>query len=385
MQKKYRGISLFAGAGGMDVGFKKAGVHVEWASEIDKDACNTYEANNVETILKRGDIRETYHELRNYEGIDIIFGGPPCQGFSVAGKMDPTDERSTLVWTFLDAVRIVRPKAFVIENVKALASLEKWKDVREKIYRISNEMGYSCYPFLLNSADFGVPQKRERVFFIGFANKDFDPDKMMSRIMKKKKGPKSVRNAISHLGPAGTSKNPLTCTAKITLAANPVMRKSPYAGMIFNGMGRPLNLDEASNTLPASMGGNKTPIIDEELLYGKEKDDWVVQYHNNLLKKKIEPQYSEAPKRLRRLTINEAALIQTFPCDYIFHGSKTAIYKQIGNAVPCLLAEVVARSVIEELENVPNNTSEPYQLSLDSLLINKGSFVDVKDGLVTLV
>lgn len=118
-------------------------------------------------------------------------------------------------------------------------------------------MGYSCNAYILNSSHFGVPQKRERIFFVGFLEKNVDSNLFISRLEKKRKKPKSVREAISHLGPAGTDKNPLTCTAKITLAANPVLRKSPYAGMIFNGMGRPLNLEEASNTLPASMGGIK--------------------------------------------------------------------------------------------------------------------------------
>ncbi|EGA91394.1 cytosine-specific methyltransferase [Planococcus donghaensis MPA1U2] len=365
MEKIYKGISLFTGAGGMDVGFKSAGIHVEWANEIDKDACNTYETNNPETILAKGDLRNYIETLKEHRDIDIVFGGPPCQGFSVAGKMDPQDERSTLIWSFLDVVKAVKPKAFVMENVKALATLEKWGRVREEIYRVSSELGYTCYPFLLNSADFGVPQKRERVFFIGFLNKDIDSNQMMARIMSKKKNKVTVRESISHLPPAGNEENPITCTAKITLAKNPIMRKSPYAGMLFNGMGRPINIDEASNTLPASMGGNKTPIIDENLLYNRKGEDWVVNYHNQLLSKNIKSEYQEAPKNLRRLTIKEAAVIQTFPKQYNFMGSKSSIYKQIGNAVPCLLAEAVAKSVVEVLDETKYEMNEPYQLIMD--------------------
>ncbi|GEN34656.1 DNA cytosine methyltransferase [Aneurinibacillus danicus] len=370
MNYKYTGISLFTGAGGMDVGFKRAGVNVLWANEIDKDACNTYEANHPETLLKRGDIRELLGELEQFNDVDIVFGGPPCQGFSVAGKMDPNDERSTLIWTFLDVVRIIRPKAFVLENVKALATLEKWKNVREKLFHLANEMGYSCYPFLLNSSHFGVPQKRERVFFIGLLGKNIDPHHTFSRLEQRRKKPKNIRETISILGPAGTTRNPLTCTAKITLAAKPVIRKSPYAGMIFNGLGRPLDLDGVSNTLPASMGGNKTPIVDEALLYNHANDNWVVNYHKGLLENKVIPEFGEAPSRLRRLTIKEAALIQTFPEEYVFHGSKTAIYRQIGNAVPCLLAEAVASAVIDELEGITINNirNKPEQLAFESLL-----------------
>ncbi|ADV93380.1 MULTISPECIES: DNA cytosine methyltransferase [Bacillus] len=365
MKKNFKAISLFSGAGGMDIGFQKAGVDVVWANEIDKDACNTYELNNPDTYLRRGDISEVYEELKNYNGIDLLFGGPPCQGFSVAGKMDPTDIRNTLVWNFLDVLKIVKPKAFVIENVKALGTLKKWENVRERIFKLSNDMGYSCNAYILNSSHFGVPQKRERIFFVGFLEKNVDSNLFISRLEKKRKKPKSVREAISHLGPAGTDKNPLTCTAKITLAANPVLRKSPYAGMIFNGMGRPLNLEEASNTLPASMGGNKTPIIDEDLLYHGSEINWVVEYHKSLMENKTKAKYEEAPKHLRRLTIKEAALLQTFPEDYVFSGSKTAIYRQIGNAVPCLLAEVVARTVIEGLED--DQPFNPEQLTFESV------------------
>lgn len=367
-QRQYTGMSLFTGAGGMDIGFKQAGINVLVANEIDKDACKTYEVNNPETLLVKGDIRENVEILKQYQNIDIVFGGPPCQGFSVAGKMDPNDERSKLIWDFLDIVKEVRPKAFVMENVKALAQLEKWSDVREKIIKVANANGYCCYPYVLNSVEFGVPQKRERVLFIGFLNKNINPEIIKQRLEKKKKKTKTIRETIAHLGRAGSETNPNTCTAKITLAANPIMRKSPYAGMLFNGMGRPLNLDDASNTLPASMGGNKTPIIDEELLHGVETVDWCIDYHQRLIQKQISPKYTEAPERLRRLTAKEAALIQTFPEKYRFEGSKTAIYRQIGNAVPCELAKVVAQVVIDELNDEQVDSLEPMQYSIEDFM-----------------
>ena len=146
---------------------------------------------------------------------------------------------------------------------------------------------------------------------------------------------------------AGHTGGPHTCTARITLAGSPVMRKSPYAGMIFNGMGRPLNLDGVSATLPASMGGNKTPIIDEEMLRNPSAEDWVKEYHGKLWRKEIEAEFGPAPERLRRISIVESAAIQTFPQDYKFCGSKSAIYTQIGNAVPCSLAQTVATAVTE--------------------------------------
>lgn len=382
MGKDLKAVSLFSGAGGMDIGFKNAGINIVWANEIDKDAFETYKENNKETLMiEKGDIREQYKKLENVRDIDVVFGGPPCQGFSVAGKMDPNDERSTLIWTFMDVVKMVQPRAFVIENVKALAVLEKWEPIRQRIIKEANEMGYTCVPYVLNSIDFGIPQKRERVFFIGFKGKNID---LNTIINSQKKKIKTVREAIGHLGPAGSEGNPKTCTAVITLAKKPVLRKSPYAGMLFNGIGRPLNLDDASTTLPASMGGNKTPIIDENLLYGDKKTDWVVEYHKAILDKVIEPEYKEAPSVLRRLTIKEAALIQTFPEDYKFLGSKTSIYRQIGNAVPCELAEVVANAVVYGLNSSGDNKMELIEIEADNGMSKKG-IIDVSEGLINLI
>ena len=164
MTKKYKAISLFSGAGGMDVGFENAGVEVVLANEIVKEAAETYKHNHPNSLMINDDINNILESLGEYNDIDIVFGGPPCQGFSVAGKMDPDDDRSKLIFTFLDVVERVRPKMFVMENVKALGFLEKWENVRKKYLTRVWEMGYTCCPFILNATEYGVSQKRERVF-----------------------------------------------------------------------------------------------------------------------------------------------------------------------------------------------------------------------------
>lgn len=344
--KNITAVSLFSGAGGMDVGFEGAGVNVLVANELNKTAAATYIANRPDCNMLIGDINDMLEKYSDYTGADLVFGGPPCQGFSVAGKMDPNDDRSKLIWSYLDVVERVQPKAFVMENVKALACLEKWGAIRQAYLDRTSRMGYSCSYVVLNSAEFGVPQKRERVFFIGH-KKDVDFSVFLSNLEKYKANPPTIRELLMALPPIGSEGNEHTCTAKITLAANPIMRKSPYAGMIFNGMGRPLNLDAVSTTLPASMGGNKTPIIDEALLRNPDGPDWVKDYHSKLRNNEITAEFGEAPSNLRRLSVVEAAAIQTFPPKYIFEGNKSAIYTQIGNAVPCKLAECVAKAVIE--------------------------------------
>lgn len=351
MSDSYKAISLFTGAGGMDVGFEKAGIQILFANELVKDAADTYKANHPDCMMVIEDINNVLDSLQQYQGIDLVFGGPPCQGFSVAGKMDPDDNRSKLIFTFLDVVERVQPKAFVMENVKALGFLEKWGDVRKKYLDRAWELGYTCLPFILNATEYGVSQKRERVFFIGIKDCDdsFFEYNINNILEEHKEMAPSIRELLKPLGPGGSNRNPNTCTAKITFATTPIMRKSPYAGMYFNGQGRPIDIDGYSNTLPASMGGNKTPIVDEDYLYGNTSENWIIQYHKGLIDKTITPEFKEAPKHLRRITIKEAAMIQTFPDDYKFCGNKGAIYTQIGNAVPCKMAEAVAKSLISYL------------------------------------
>ena len=353
MANKLTAVSLFTGAGGMDIGFERAGIKVVFANELMSEAAATYNANHAAGVMVNEDVNNILDSLEHFQGVDFVFGGPPCQGFSVAGKMNPNDDRSKLIFTFLDAIEKIRPKVFVMENVKALGVLEKWGAVRRKYLARVNAMGYNCLPFILNATEYGVSQKRERVFFIGIRdnNDPFYEYHMNNLLFQQKALAPTVRELLQSLGRAGTNKNPDTCTAKITFATNPIMRKSPYAGMYFNGQGRPIDIDGYANTLPASMGGNKTPFMDEEYLYGGASSDWVVDYHKGLMDGTIVPEFKEAPKRLRRITIKEAARIQSFPDNYVFCGNKGMIYTQIGNAVPCKMAEAVAKSVVEYIEN----------------------------------
>ena len=136
MHKK-TAISLFSGAGGLDIGFEEAGFQIVFANEFDHDAACTWRINRLSSdkIMREGDIVDVLPELEQYRGtVDVLFGGPPCQGFSVAGKMDPNDDRSKLIFTFLKAVQIVEPKFFVMENVKALGTLKRWSEVRNRYY-----------------------------------------------------------------------------------------------------------------------------------------------------------------------------------------------------------------------------------------------------------
>ena len=159
-------ISLFSGAGGLDIGAIMAGAHIVFANDVMKEACMSY-ATNIGSHIINGDINSVMHQLDGIENVDMVIGGPPCQGFSVAGKMDVNDKRSQLIWSFVKVISMVRPKAFIMENVKALGLLEKWKPIRDKLLSELRDLGYSVNYMILNASDYDVPQARERIFIVG--------------------------------------------------------------------------------------------------------------------------------------------------------------------------------------------------------------------------
>lgn len=160
----YSAISLYSGAGGLDLGFTRAGFEVSWAIDSNKFAVATYNAN-LEPNAVCGDVLKTDPPLDAHP--DIVIGGPPCQGFSVIGRMDPDDPRSRHVDHFLDIVEMLQPRAFVMENVKALALSSRWEEVRGRLLARAKKLGYNHSLFVLNAQDYGVPQARERMFLVG--------------------------------------------------------------------------------------------------------------------------------------------------------------------------------------------------------------------------
>ncbi len=215
--------------------------------------------------------------------------------------MDPDDERSKLVFAYMDAVAVVRPQVFVMENVKALASLAKFAPVRDALFERARLMDYRLRLVVVNSSDFGVSQSRERMFLFGFRGCEpvLPVEDALGRFRAQ---PESVGTIIRALGRAGTAMNGRVVSARVVFAKNPVLRQSPYAGMLFNGQGRPVNPHGVAATLPATMGGNRTPVVDEALR------------------------------------------IQTFPDDYIFTGRQSSVMKQIGNAVPPRLGLAIGQA-----------------------------------------
>ena len=170
--RKNTAISLFSGAGGLDVGFERAGFDTVFANEFDHDAAEAWRINRPgkSCVMVEGDINDHIQDVSVLKGVDIVFGGPPCQGFSVAGKMNPNDVRSQLVWSFLNVVDLTCPKVFIMENVAALGKLEKWKSVRENFLNRGRSLGYDMSFRIHHTPDSGVPENRDRVIFIGVQN-----------------------------------------------------------------------------------------------------------------------------------------------------------------------------------------------------------------------
>lgn len=346
-----RFVSLYSGAGGLDLGFIAAGFEPIFANDINGDATATYR-EALQIISRRegfscvhevvtGDIRQV--EMLPAKGsADLVLGGPPCQGFSVAGKMDPNDPRSRHVFDFLGMVERVQPKVFVMENVKALAMNKRWAGTIADIRKKAEEIGYKTYLKVLNSSDYGVPQARERMFLVGFKDHSVEYEYPEPTCDK----PVTVADAFKALPAIGEPGNDQTCSAKITPAKEPILRQSPYAGMLFNGQGRPMDVNKPAPTLPATMGGNRTPIVDQNTLANGDQQ-WVEQYHASLMSGGSVA--TSIPSNLRRISVQEAAAIQTFPRDMPWHGSQSSRYRQIGNAVPPKMSFAVAQSVAKAL------------------------------------
>jgi DNA (cytosine-5)-methyltransferase 1 len=349
----------------MDVGFQ-----VSYAVEANQSAVDTYTANLGNHVVL-GDLPGALKKLPRPGKLspDVIIGGPPCQGFSVIGLMDPQDPRSQHIHAFMDAVRAFQPVAFCMENVKALATSARWKPVYHGLIARAVRLGYNVESAVLNAGDYTVPQARERMFLIGV--RDGYP-LFPARVTAAR--PLTVLEALQRLPTFGEVGNDSNCAARVVLAKKPVMRASPYKGsLLFNGSGRPLELDAVARTLPASMGGNGTPIVDcEELAVRLAQPDalitpWVFRHHTRLAAGKPN---LKRPHPLRRITVEEAAALQSFPEGWVWKGSRNAQFRQIGNAVPPRLARYVALSVGHALqgrqalvEDLPPASLPPRRIS----------------------
>ena len=319
-------VSLFSGAGGLDLGFKKAGFNIVWANEYDKTIWETYQKNHSSLLDKR-DIRLiSSDEIPDCDG---IIGGPPCQSWSEAGALRGIeDNRGKLFYEFIRALKDKNPKFFVAENVSGmLADIHK-----EAVYNIIShfrDAGYHVYMQLLNACDYKIAQDRKRVFYIGF-RKDLNIKYFFPEPLGEKPVLRDIIWDLKDTALEAKEKNKSN-NAECKFPNHEYM--SGDFSTIYMSRNRVRSWDEQSFTIQA--GGRHAPIHPQapKMLFVEQNKRIFVPGKENLY---------------RRLSVRECARIQTFPDDFIFYYSDISNgYKMVGNAVPVELANIIAQSILE--------------------------------------
>lgn len=328
MKKSFNSIDLFCGAGGLSYGFKKAGFNTLFAVEFNETYAQTYKANFPEVDLYCEDIKSIsdsqIKSLSKKYDVDIIIGGPPCQGFSLAGNIGRQfldDERNRLFLEYYRFVKIIKPRMFVLENVAAMVTHNKGKTIKE-IENKFKDIGYQIRCQVLNAVNYKVPQERRRVFIVGTQiGLNFEYPKWSDCII-------TVKDAIGDL---------------------PVLHSGEQSDIpLHNAMKHSAQMLEKMSYVKDGGNRNDIPVsirpvsgdIRKYIRYNSNKPSFCVtgdmrkifHYDQN-----------------RALTCRELARLQTFPDDYEFCGSTLEIQQQIGNAVPCNLAYAVAKECFRSL------------------------------------
>ena len=343
-------VSFFAGAGGLDLGFEKAGFNVVWANEYDKDIWETYEKNHKNTILDRRSIVNIQSD--EVPECDGIIGGPPCQSWSEAGSLRGiNDKRGQLFYDFIRILEAKQPKFFLAENVSGML-LERHSEALKNIKEMFKNAGYKLSFKLLNASDFDVPQDRKRVFFVGI-RKDLDFEFQFPLPLKKKVTlEQKIADLKDSVVPAkeGNKTNKENC-----IVPNHEYMIGGFSSM-FMSRNRVGTWDEQSFTIQA--GGRHAPLHPQA-----PKMKFIEQNVRVFVPGK-EDLY-------RRLSVRECARIQTFPNDFIFYYNHIAAgYKMIGNAVPLNLANHIAISIKSQIENAEKKLKrvEEKKMELENTL-----------------
>lgn len=322
-------ISLFSGAGGMDLGFKKAGFNIVMANEYDKTIWATYEKNHSAPLIK-GDIRKVDHD--EFPDCDGIIGGPPCQSWSEAGSLKGIeDSRGQLFFEFIRILEEKQPKFFVAENVSGMMA-KRHSPAVEHIVDLFENAGYDVFIQMLNAHDYNVPQTRKRVFYIGF-RKDLNIKFEFPKPLEDKL---NLEDAIWDLK---DSVIPALDKNKTNGENCEILNHEYFIGSystIYMSRNRVRSWDEPSFTIQAS--GRQAPQHPQAPKMEK------VEKNKRIFVEGSEDLY-------RRLSVRECARIQTFPDDFEFvYDSLDNAYKMIGNAVPVEMAFHVAKQVMKYLD-----------------------------------
>lgn len=340
-------IDLFSGCGGLSYGFEQAGFNILLGIDNDAKALETFEKNHQNSKCICGDITELSYKrnikpLIGDENIDVIIGGPPCQGMSLSGPRKFDDPRNKLYLSYIRLVDEIRPKAFVIENVPGLVSLFGGQ-IKDTIIEKFKEMGYFVNYEVLNTADFGIPQKRKRVIFVGMKQGLFRfPIGNVKEV--------TCGMALSDLPPLidtlGEFEQEYTTMPQNLYQIK--MREKSRNVTNHIAARHSQRVKDIINLVPE--GGNYKSLPDELKDSRNFHVAWT-RFHSKKPAPTIDTghrhhfhyQYNRVP------TVRESARLQSFPDHFEFLGNKTQQFRQVGNAVPPLFAEVLANALLEQL------------------------------------
>lgn len=370
---KPQAISLFSGAGGCSLGFKQAGYDIAYASDIDKSAVDTYKANFPNTECKKQDINDVdfdkileKHHIKKGE-LDVVIGGPPCQGFSTAGLGFWEDPRNQLLKSYVRALSAIQPKWFVMENVEGLLTSKKGMYIFEAA-KAFIELGYQIRIDKIYTQEYGVPQRRKRVIIIGNRlGLDFDIPTPLYNVAGKifRNSEITLRDAIGSLPQATKNKEKIFYNSRMSVLAEYLKNNSRYVTEHFYPKLNELQLKRIEHLAE----GQTMKDIPEELQHEsfkrranrRVKDGTPSEKRGGSpsgLKRLVydEPSLTITgaatrefihPKENRPLTLREAARIQTFPDDFVFTGNDSQKIKQIGNAIPPVFARTLAKHICD--------------------------------------
>lgn len=341
--KNSRLLDLFCGAGGLSLGFEKEGYEIVKAIDIDKYAIDTYNYNRKEKVAEVKDITTVDDQfIKDLGHIDGIIGGPPCQGFSTAGQRIIDDDRNKLYREYFKILEQIRPQFFVIENVTGILNFAKGL-VKDDILKRAKKLGYTVSYKVIDTSEYGIPQVRKRVIFVGIQNKEFEfPEGNLPAI--------SIEDAIGDLPSLDKGEDDSKYSNE---------PKTEYQKYIRDGMIELYNhkqsnhTEKTKNTISMIPEGGSIMDIPEEQRDGRN-------YHALLRKMdRSKPSlcidtghrtyFHYEEKRIP--SVREVARLQSFPDSFIFTGPKNDQQKQVGNAVPPILAQKIAKAIREQLNN----------------------------------
>ncbi|NMA30689.1 MAG: DNA cytosine methyltransferase [Candidatus Methanofastidiosa archaeon] len=369
--RQLNALDLFAGAGGFSEGVNKAGINIVAAIEFDSQIANTYKYNHPNTQVILDDIKnisaKTIHNIFQSKKLscDIIFGGPPCQGFSMAGKRIRSnttfleDVRNYLFKEYIRMVKSLKPLVFVIENVPGILNYNNGS-IKEEIYNTFEDIGYKVDSRILCATDYGVPQSRNRAIFIG-NRLDVDPSKFFPTPTHDEDSYITVYDAISDLPEVSAGEGlEKTFYSKNIQLTNYQKQLISSKGYVFNhesSKHKPqtlkiLSMIKQGQTMKHLPKEYQTKSVHSGA-YGR------MEYNKpayTLTTRLNTPSVGRIthPTQDRTITPREAARIQSFPDDYRFLGDITSIGMQIGNAVPPILAQRIAEQILSILSQIDN-------------------------------